>query len=326
MLLSHFSTGSGKGELTLSEPAGSSYERGVIFGYEVRSPLSFSYLRPGQADQTLTVEPSRDLAPAPESDPVLEWTPRPGRPFRARLHREEDRFLLWTSDAGWFDIDTATSKITVPATFDLGDHETRLWSVPTALCFMTRGDLAIHASAVQVGESALLFGAPGHFGKTTLAAGFLGAGHSVLTEDLSCVQPSVRPMLFPGAAALRVRPDTYANLQFPWTRVISEQDDRVHLAIDEGRRGDGSAVSVAGVILIRPGAEQCRLHRVDPTVALRDIWSLTLKLPNADHRALTFESLATIISSLPVWDLSHPRDYGLLPTVIDEVVSTCLAA
>lgn len=301
--------------------------RGVIFGYTVHSPLSFSYLRSGVTGETLTVEPSRNLAPTPESDPILVWTPRPGRPFQARLYREDEyHFMLWTSDAGWFGIDTSTSTVTIPDTFDMRRYETRLWSVPTALCFMPRKDLAIHASAVQVGGSALLFGAPGHFGKTTLAAAFLNAGYSVLTEDLSCVRPSARPMLFPGAAALRVRPDTYASLQFPWTRIVSEQEDRIHLAIDDDRRGDGAPVPVAGIILIRPGLKECRLRRVDPTVALRDIWALTLKLPDTVHLAQCFESLTTVISSLPVWDLSHPMDYGRLPTVIDEVVSSCLTA
>lgn len=300
-------------------------ERGVIFGYAVHSPRSFSYLRPGTSDQALKVRPS-PIAPVPETQPILLWNPRPGRPFYARLYRErEDHFMLWTSDAGWFDIDTTESNITISDSFDVR-HETRLWSVPTALCFMTRGDLAVHASAVQVGDSALLFGAPGHFGKTTLAAAFLSAGYLVLTEDLSCVRPSSQPALFPGAAALRLRSDTYANIEVPYTRVISKQVDRVHLAIDNEKRGDGSQVPIAGLVLIRPGSEVCRLRRVEPTMALRDIWSLTLKLPDTTSHAECFESLTTVINSVPVWDLSHPMEYGLLPAVIDEVVSSCLAA
>ncbi len=300
---------------------------GLVFGYSVDSPLHFEYLRSGCNGERLTVSPLAGFEPRPEGDPILTWTPSPIRPFSARLYQTgESEFFLWTSDAGWFGIDSEGLAITVPESYEVERYETRLWSVPTALCFMARGDVALHASAVQVGASALLFGAPGHFGKTTLAAGFLAAGHGVLAEDLSCFRPNPEALLLPGPAVLRVRPDTYANLEVPGARVVLEQEDRIHLAIDEGRRGDGSPVPIAGVVLIRPSAGDYRLRRVEPVEALRDVWALTLKLPNTAYQAHCFDSLAILVSSAPIWDLDLPMDYKLLPAVIAEVVNSCLTA
>ena len=56
------------------------------------------------------------------------------------------------------------------------------------LCFRARGDTALHAAAVEVDGQAVVLGAPGTFGKTTLAAAFHAAGHRLLSEDTTCIR------------------------------------------------------------------------------------------------------------------------------------------
>ena len=73
-------------------------------------------------------------------------------------------------------------------------REARLFGLPAALCFMTRGDVAVHAAAVDVDGSALLLAAPGRFGKTTLAAAFAGEGFRLLAEDTACYRSIPRPI------------------------------------------------------------------------------------------------------------------------------------
>ena len=80
---------------------------------------------------------------------------------------------------------------------------------------MARGDLAVHAAAVDVDGSALLLAAPGRYGKTTLAAAFAGQGYRLLAEDTTCYRPSSDPSVLPGLAMLRIRPDVHEHLSHP---------------------------------------------------------------------------------------------------------------
>ena len=45
-----------------------------------------------------------------------------------------------------------------------------------------------------------------------LAAGFLRTGHRVLSEDLVCCRSGAEPMVVPGPATIRIRPDVYERI------------------------------------------------------------------------------------------------------------------
>src|SRR5438034_1082947 len=116
---------------------------------------------------------------------------------------------MWTDLEGWFEIDAANRSVTVPPCSDPVRREERFWGVPVSLCYLLRGDVGIHAAAVEVEGAGVLLAAPGRSGKTTLAGAFLAAGHRLLSEDLSCCRSSPVPLLLPGPAMLRVRRDVH---------------------------------------------------------------------------------------------------------------------
>ncbi len=298
---------------------------GTCFGYEVRSPLPFRLLRRGSGTPLGVVEgDGREQEPSDE--PSMEWTSIGGQPFHARLYVQKDGFSLWIDPMGGFLIDTAGPSVSVPPGADPLVREERLWGIPAALCFLERGDLSLHASAVDVEGSALLFAAPGHFGKTTLASAFLHAGHRVLSEDISCCTVSGAPSVVPGPALLRVRRDVYERLDFPETEVLLEEPHRVHLGIDEGRRGDGLPVLVRGIVFLRElDEEEIRLERVDAVNALRDLWTLSFKVPSEEARARCFQGIVALADAVSVWNLYRPLRIDNLPDVVDRLLAVCLS-
>ncbi|MCU1328933.1 MAG: hypothetical protein JWN34_4303 [Bryobacterales bacterium] len=71
-----------------------------------------------------------------------------------------------------------------------------------------RGWLPLHASAIRMGGSAVLFLAAAGAGKSTTAAAFYRHGYSVLSDDISPVRvENGRVLLSPGVARLRLCPD-----------------------------------------------------------------------------------------------------------------------
>jgi hypothetical protein len=298
--------------------------RGSCFGYTVRSSLPFRYLREGTGSP-LEVREEDSPGPEPPQQPVMEWTSVGGQPFNARLYAQgPNRFSLWVDPMGRFSVDTEEPSVVVPPSPVPLLREPRIWGIPAALCFLARGDLPLHASAVDVEGSALLFAAPGHFGKTTLAAAFLQADHRILSEDLSCCRVDREGAVLPGPAVLRVRRDVYERLELPRTALVVEEPHRVHLALEDEARGNAAPVPLRGVVFLRRGQGAIHLERVAPAEAVPDLWTLNFKLPTDEGWSQAFRTLARLGSAVPVWNLYRRLEFGNLPEVVDRVVSTCL--
>jgi hypothetical protein len=286
---------------------------GTCYGYEVRSPLPLAYLRNGRGGDPLAIEM---LTRAPDADEVVLEFERP-----ARLHRSGDGFALWVGEVGWYGVDPAAPSIGVPADADELRREERLWGVPALLCFRARGDLPLHAAAVEVDGRAILLAAPGRFGKTTLAAGFAAAGHRLLSEDLSCLRLGEDgASVFPGPALLRVREDVAGGLELAG-EVRGDRDGRIHVALDEAARGDGAPVPVRAIVLVAGTAGEIALQRVDPAVATRDLWALTFRLANDEDRARSFAQVAKLAATTPVLTLERPLGLEHLRRTVEAIAA-----
>ena len=290
---------------------------GSCYGYAVHSSLPFRYLRPGSGTLLEVVEA---LEPEATSPPLMEWKLNTDGPFHARLHRDGRRYKLWIHDTGWYSVDAAEGRMTVPPSPNQVLREERLWSIPSLLCLGERGDVGIHGAAVEVGGGAVVIAAPSRFGKTTLAGAFLQRGFRVLAEDIACCRPGNPPVLFPGPAMLRVRRDSYDRMRFPGVPVVADEPHRVHLAFDGASRGDGTPLPLRGIFFLRSGTSGFELTPVQPERALPDLLKLTFTVPTDQDRARAFCGVAGLVGSVPVWNLVRPMEYGCLDEVIDHLV------
>lgn len=318
----------GKPSRILGHPTPSCWEEfpldthGVCFGFTVRSDLRFAYLRDGGGEMVLEVGPSDRPDPGPDGTPVQEWLPREEHPFHARLFQEPDGWRFWVDGIGSYWIDPRAPAVQIPSGAPPIQTEERLWGIPSVLCFLERGDHSLHASTVQIGDRAIAFGAPGRFGKTTIASALVAAGHRLLSEDSTCLRIAEGgTSVVPGPAMLRIRKDTYEHLTLPKTTRVAEDDDRVHLALDESTRGTGAPVPLAGVMLLRQGADDTDV-RIEPATqetAIQDLWALSFKLPTEISRAACFDNVGRLVTSVPIWDLTRPMRYDTLDDVVKAI-------
>lgn len=256
----------------------------------------------------------------PHGELIAEWAPTPELSFHARLYADGEHYRLWTLNAGWVAIDPRDRRIALDDAALAARREERLWNIPAILCFLERGDLPLHAAAVEIDGAAILLGAPRTFGKTTLAAGFVRAGHRLLAEDVSCVRPGDRPALIPGPAMLRMRRDVAEAIELPRTYVVREEDDRVHLALAEDWRGDCSPVPIDAVVFLRPSNGDLKLERVSPAEAIRDLWSLSFRLPNDAARTASFARIVDFLKDVRAWNLSRPLRFDQIGAAVDRIV------
>lgn len=286
--------------------------RGTLYGYEIRSPLEFEYLRLGEGEP-LTVMVG-DPPDSPPGELLRTWAP-PEFPVQSRLHADGTAYRLWYERDGWYVVEPGARRLVVPSSGDSLRREERLWGLPILLHFMARGDVPLHASCVEVDGKALLLAAPGKHGKTTLAMAFAALGYRVLAEDLVCLRPGSAPAVIPGPAMLRVRNDMADVCRVPGAAELRRDDERAHLSL-ESSRGTCDPVPVAGIVMLHVGDTEPRLERVAGADVVRNLWALSFNLPTDRDRARCFQAVAALGSTTSTWNLTRRlRLEDLMPTV-----------
>jgi hypothetical protein len=296
---------------------------GTCFGFTVRADRPLRFLRGGTGD-ALTVRTEDREGPGPGGRIVLSWEP-PGVPYRARLWQGAGGYRLWIEGTGWFFIDPAHRRIVMPDHADPIRLEERLWGLPSVLCFLARGDHALHAAAVEVGGGAVLLAGPGRYGKTTLAAAFVDAGHRLLSEDVACLGPGADPVVLPGPAMLRLRHDVASRLLPRGAHEVGRCGDRVHLALDDDLRGDCRPVPLRAIVLLRGDDRGVRIARASGPDVLRDLWALSFHIPDLDDLGRCFSGVAGLAAAVPVWNLHRRMSFDALPATVDAITSSFLA-
>ncbi len=293
---------------------------GSCFGFEIRSELRFEYLRSGGTGRLVIHEGPTTYEDPDPSRLIVEWRPTPLRPLRAKLYELGGVYRLWIDGGGWYEIRPGQGEIVVPSQVDPLRREERLWGLPSALCFLARGDRSLHAAAVEVEGGVVLLAGPSRHGKTTLAAGFLAGGFRLLAEDLSCYRMGESPVLYPGPAMLRIRRDVADQITLSGVHQVASDEDRAHLSLADEWRGTSDPLPIKAIVFLKDDAHRIELTPVEGTMALPDLWLLSLHLPNDDDRAVAFESISALADAVPIFDLIRPTTISALPDVVGAVV------
>jgi hypothetical protein len=298
---------------------------GACFGYSLRSNAPLAYARTGEGP-ALELDVT-SVTPVPsDAEPVMTFhSPTPDRTVTGHVYTDgADRYRVWVDGGGWYTVDVPAGRVELPSTTPAIAREEALWGVPGRILLVERGDLPLHAGAVEVDGRALVFSAPTRHGKTTLAALLTAAGFRLLSEDLVDVQFTPAPVVVPGPAFLRLRRDVLELVDVPGTTVVAESAGRAHLAIDPSLRGTCDPLPVAAVVLLRTG-DRVTVTSTDQADAIRDVWSQGFAMPTRRSRAQTFDNIGRLVSSVPVLDVSRPLRMDAVPRVIDALVDLVMA-
>lgn len=133
---------------------------------------------------------------------------------QARLYRLPGGLRIVVDDTGMYDLSDQGRTITWRAfphgTLDFARAHLLGRVLATALHF--EGALVLHGSAVSYPSGAVLFLAPKHTGKSTLALALTLAGGRLISDDTITVVHADCPEVLPGVHSLRLLGDTAAGL------------------------------------------------------------------------------------------------------------------
>jgi hypothetical protein len=291
------------------------------YGFSLDAEISLRFARDGRSPEHLAVVEMRGREPVHDEADILQWTTPNG--VAGRLFGGGQIYDFWAEGVGWYRIAPLERTIEVPPSDWPVRRELHLWSVPMMVTFTRLGDLSVHGAAVELGGRAVIVAAPGWHGKTTLALALHEAGCRLLTEDIARVRLDAEPLVFPGPAVVRLRPDAMRETPSGMTRVESTPT-RINLEIDANRRGSADPVPLAAVVLLRISDEpEVRLERAETALALRDLWALAFRIPQTEDRVRAFQQLADLVAAVPVYNLTRPLTFETLPQVVARVMELC---
>lgn len=305
--------------------------RTALYGLVVDSdiPLHQDRETTGPADVTI-----RSGAPIVATD-----EPPAGRRL---LHLETDRALFTAAETGTgyvlrfyrtcdFVIEADLARVTVRAVPGADPDRIGVLISGTLLSFLLaiRGEAVLHASAVQVGESALAFVGSSGMGKSTMATLVCAAGGQLITDDVLRLDlDSGRPRCHLGGTSLRLRKAAtdLATLfgSAPARRVTGDGRDALTMTPAVQDR-----LPLAAIVIPAPQHESVltrpELLRLEPKQALLALLQFPRIVGWEDGSVLDrqLQELGIIVASVPVYvarlPWGPPFSSSLAPDLLDEL-------
>lgn len=275
---------------------------GSLYGFEVKSDLPLRRLNSAAgARGELVVEAAAEPLVAPAGEPAGSLVGEDGRRWFASYELDGERCLLQMPPTGSFLLQPSEGRIAVDS--DHGDAELlehRIASSAICTLLAMRGDLTLHAAAVEADGRAIVFCGPSLRGKSTLAQALGEAGCRLLGEDGIAIElGDGEPVVHPGARGVRMRGP-------------GGERQRPALVEDPGA-GEPGSCPVAAVVLL---GERGAAFEVEPLAPARALALLTPNLIHSGGRGsigAAFQRLAALLGTVPALQIALPDDLGALP-------------
>ncbi|HEX4464167.1 MAG TPA: hypothetical protein VH042_05965 [Solirubrobacterales bacterium] len=280
-----------------------------LYGFEVKSDLPLLRLNSARGTRgELRIEAAVEPLERPDQAPVSTLISDDGHCWYASYELDDGRCLIELPPSARFLLEPAGGRVVVDSgrvvvdseASDAALREHRIVSSAVCTLLAMRGDLVLHASAIEADGRAVLFCGPTQRGKSTLARALGEAGHRLLGEDGVAIElGNGEPVAFPGARGVRVRGRDGNGLP------------RTDLLPDPGSGVPGPC-PVAAVVLLGERGERLTVER------MQSVRALAMLTPNLVHSGsrialgAAFANLAGLLSSTLAFAASLPDDLGAL--------------
>jgi hypothetical protein len=209
--------------------------------------------------------------------------------------------------------------------------QTYLVTQALSCSLVKQGTEPLHATVVLVNNEAVAFLGDCGYGKSSLGAAFLQAGHRLLTDDLLVVtladSSGRRPLAHPGPARIKLFPEIAERLLSTRRAGVRMNPDTSKLIIPlaKGEHGRDS-VPLKAVYVLKPPTGPCvGRHLSIRTMPLRraciELIAGTFNLIVTDRARLKrqFAWAARLATQVPIKSLSYPRVLTQMSRVVSAI-------
>lgn len=236
-----------------------------------------------------------------------------------------DVLLLKHPSVGRFIARNGREIIVEPAGADLGDLCPYVLSSGFAAICIQRGQVLLHASAVAVGNGAVVFAGPRGAGKSTLLGAFLAAGHKAMADDMSLLDlaPDLTVRVWAAPGYLRLWPDSVRGLGFDDRAASPELSWSTKLQLSLDTREAHGARPLSAIFMLTPG--QSKSAVIEPIETTPAIAGLAQQLFRRHYihplgkLGILLPQLGRIVAGTTIYRLRRPALFHQLDTVITAV-------
>ncbi|MFZ2956753.1 MAG: hypothetical protein WA705_07690 [Candidatus Ozemobacteraceae bacterium] len=229
-------------------------------------------------------------------------------------------------EVGSFRVSNGCEIVITPA-LEARSHEMRLFLLGSAwgaLCYQ-RGVLALHSSAVQVGDGAVIFCGPSGSGKSTVAAWLISQGFNFVGDDLCRFEtsPDGIPMIYPSAPRLKLWSEALKQLKKDDKGLERDhfRHEKYHVNLTGGEKT--VAMPLLGIFLLEWG--DIRLTRLTGKAALsRFVAMATYRsdlLEPMGRIAAQWEACAVLLRRVPVWEFRRPQAWSVVEESMNALMT-----
>ncbi|MFC1628300.1 hypothetical protein ACFL3H_04210 [Gemmatimonadota bacterium] len=190
----------------------------------------------------------------------------------------------------------------------------------------------LHASVVEVDGQAIGFLGDSGYGKSTLSAAFLKAGHRLLTDDMLVLEKTmVGYQAYPGLPRIKLDPGIARKILGGDIRGVPMNPDTgkevLPLDADRSAAAGGSVPLQVLYVLASPGDtcsdKEVTIRSLPPSEACMELVRNTFNTFIDDRGRLRnqFDFSTDVAKRVPVKMLSYPRRLDHLPEVVESVIS-----
>ncbi len=224
-----------------------------------------------------------------------------------------------------FDPDMQTVRMTPVVGVDEATLEHLLVDQVLPRVLAHSGALAIHASALTIGDRTVLFVGDSGWGKSTLAALLGRDGHGLLSDDCVLLRVDTGAVTaLPTYASLRLFDDVvqYAFPDAPGSAVARYSDKRRFEVPAAGGSLEGRPV--AAIYLLREPSDQSLRHdivAVSPATACIELMRMAFKLDLDDRSrvAALLQQAGNVARVVPAFALSYPHDLSMSGVLTNRI-------
>jgi hypothetical protein len=245
---------------------------------------------------------------------------------------ESNTYQLCYADGTQFLVDNSGTRVwaTWPGdTLTIEDTATYLLGPIMGFVLLLRGHVSLHASAVEIADSAVAFVGPAGAGKSTTAAAFAALGYRVLAEDVVTLRELDDSFIVqPGYPCIRLWPDSVSALYGIGADLpkLTPTWDKRFLSLTERPyvfQNDPLPLSAIYILSARTeDSDAPSVQSMSKSEALMSLVSNTYVtyLMNAEMRAKEFRLLTQLIGRTTVRRLMPHSDPARIPSLCQTIV------
>lgn len=268
---------------------------------------------------------SREISPTRDSRPWFHYT---------RLANEAE-YLRWR---GLFEFIISADGRRIAYGSVRGTSwetfQTYLVGQVVSFALLKQGIESLHATVVEVHNHAVAFLGECGYGKSSLGAAFLHAGHRLLTDDLLVIKEQEERgqgfLAYPGPPRIKLYPHMTASLfgnQVASVPMNPRTRKRVFLL--EPAQFSRVPVPLRAIYVLTPpssrrrGSNRIAIRRLSQRRAMLHLIANAFNQMIVDPGRLSrqFIQAARVTKGIPIKSLSYPRSLAHLPAVLNEIHS-----